>query len=105
MIVEKRGLGTLHSVSVWASEFGLLAGSSGSAPEIERDHGHPRTPEAGGHQRGNHHDRRDGDPGKEIAAQIIEGGADYVLALKGNQETLIKRSSIISDERAEGGLD
>lgn len=25
---------------------------------------------------------------KEIAAQIVEGGADYVLALKGNQETL-----------------
>ena len=33
---------------------------------------------------------------KAIAAQIIEGKADYVLALKGNQETCIERSSIIS---------
>ncbi len=33
---------------------------------------------------------------KAIAAQIIEGKADYVLALKGTRRRCIKRSSIIS---------
>ena len=41
---------------------------------------------------------------KAIAAQIIEGGADYVLALKGNQETLHQAVIDYIDEQLEGDL-
>jgi predicted transposase YbfD/YdcC len=84
---RKNGLGALHSVSVWASEFGLSLGQVACAeksneitaiPELLRlvdIKGAIITIDAMGTQ-------------KAIAAQIIEGEADYVLALKGNQETL-----------------
>src|SRR5688500_11015313 len=84
---RKNGLGALHSVSVWASEFGLSLGQVACAeksneitaiPELLRlvdIKGAIITIDAMGTQ-------------KAIAEQIIEGGADYVLALKGNQETL-----------------
>jgi predicted transposase YbfD/YdcC len=84
---RKNGLGTLHSVSVWASEFGLSLGQVACAeksneitaiPELLRlvdIKGAIITIDAMGTQRA-------------IAAQIIEGEADYVLALKANQETL-----------------
>jgi predicted transposase YbfD/YdcC len=84
---RKNGLGALHSVSVWASEFGLSLGQVACAeksneitaiPELLRlvdIKGAIITIDAMGTQ-------------KAIAAQIIEGNADYVLALKGNQETL-----------------
>jgi predicted transposase YbfD/YdcC len=84
---RKNGLGALHSVSVWASEFGLSLGQVACAeksneitaiPELLRlvdIKGAIITIDAMGTQ-------------KAIAGQIIEGGADYVLALKGNQETL-----------------
>jgi predicted transposase YbfD/YdcC len=84
---RKNGLGALHSVSVWASEFGLSLGQVACAeksneitaiPELLRLvdlRGVIITIDAMGTQ-------------KAIAAQIIEGEADYVLALKGNQETL-----------------
>ena len=39
---------------------------------------------------------------KAIAAQIIEGKADYVLALKGNQETLHQAVIDYIDGRLEG---
>jgi predicted transposase YbfD/YdcC len=80
-------LGALHSVSVWASEFGLSLGQVACAeksneitaiPELLRlvdIKGTIITIDAMGTQ-------------KAIAAQIVESGADYVLALKGNQETL-----------------
>ena len=42
---------------------------------------------------------------KAIAAQIIEGKADYVLALKGNQETLHQAVIGYIDEQLEGDLD
>jgi len=83
----KKGLGALHAVSVWASEFGLSLGQVACAdksneitaiPELLRlvdIHGTIITIDAMGTQ-------------KAIAAQIIDSGADYVLALKGNQETL-----------------
>ena len=41
---------------------------------------------------------------KAIAAQIIEGKADYVLALKGNQETLHQAVIDYIDEQLEGDL-
>jgi predicted transposase YbfD/YdcC len=84
---RKNGLGALHSVSVWASEFGLSLGQVACAeksneitaiPELLRlvdIKGAVVTIDAMGTQ-------------KAIAGQIIEGEADYVLALKGNQETL-----------------
>jgi predicted transposase YbfD/YdcC len=84
---HKHGLGALHSVSVWASEFGLSLGQVACAeksneitaiPELLRlvdIKGAIITIDAMGTQ-------------KAIAEQIIEGNADYVLALKGNQETL-----------------
>jgi predicted transposase YbfD/YdcC len=84
---RKNGLGALHSVSVWASEFGLSLGQVACAeksneitaiPELLRlvdIKGAIITIDAMGTQ-------------KAIAKEIIEGEADYVLALKGNQETL-----------------
>lgn len=84
---RKVGLGALHSVSVWASDFGLSLGQVACAeksneitaiPELLRlvdIKGAIITIDAMGTQ-------------KVIAEQIIEGEADYVLALKGNQEAL-----------------
>jgi predicted transposase YbfD/YdcC len=84
---RKKGLGALHSVSVWASEFGLSLGQVACAeksneitaiPELLRlvdIKGTIITIDAMGTQ-------------KAIAAEIIDGKADYVLALKGNQGTL-----------------
>jgi predicted transposase YbfD/YdcC len=84
---RSKGLGALHSVSVWASEFGLSLGQVACAeksneitaiPELLRlvdIQGCIITIDAMGTQ-------------KAIAAQIVDGKADYVLALKGNQETL-----------------
>ena len=80
------GLGALHSVSVWASDFGLSLGQVAcdeksneitAIPELLRlvdIKGAIITIDAMGTQ-------------KAIAEQIIEQKADYVLALKGNQET------------------
>jgi predicted transposase YbfD/YdcC len=84
---RKNGLGALHSVSVWASDFGLSLGQLACAersneitaiPELLRlvdIKGAIITIDAMGTQRA-------------IAEQIVAGEADYVLALKGNQETL-----------------
>jgi predicted transposase YbfD/YdcC len=84
---RSKGLGALHSVSVWASDFGLSLGQVACAeksneitaiPELLRlvdIKGTIITIDAMGTQ-------------KAIAEQIVDGGADYVLALKGNQETL-----------------
>jgi predicted transposase YbfD/YdcC len=84
---RKNGLGALHCVSVWASEYGLSLGQVACAeksneitaiPELLRlvdIKGAIITIDAMGTQ-------------KAIAAQIIEGEADYLLALKGNQESL-----------------
>jgi predicted transposase YbfD/YdcC len=84
---RKNGLGALHSVSVWASDFGLSLGQVACAEKSNEITAIPEllklidikgaiiTIDAMGTQ-------------KAIAGQIIEGEADYVLALKGNQETL-----------------
>ncbi len=100
---RKNGLGALHSVSVWASEFGLSLGQVACAeksneitaiPELLRlvdIKGAIITIDAMGTQ-------------KAIAAQIIEGKADYVLAMKGNQETLHQAVIDYIDEQLEGDL-
>lgn len=84
---RRNGLGALHSVTVWASEFGLSLGQVACAeksneitaiPELLRlvdIRGAVITIDAMGTQ-------------KAIAEQIVDGGADFVLALKGNQEKL-----------------
>jgi len=84
---RSKGLGALHSVSVWASEFGLTLGQVATdeksneitaIPELLRlvdIQGAIITIDAMGTQ-------------TAIAEQIIEAKADYVLALKGNQGTL-----------------
>jgi predicted transposase YbfD/YdcC len=98
-----KGLGALHSVSVWASEYGLSLGQVAcdeksneitAIPELLRlvdIQGAIVTIDAMGTQ-------------KVIAEQVVQGGADYVLALKGNQGTL--HQSIIEhiDEQLEGDL-
>lgn len=84
---RNKGLGALHSVSVWASEFGLTLAQVATEeksneitaiPELLKlvdTSGAIITIDAMGTQ-------------KEIAAQVIDGGGDFVLALKGNQGTL-----------------
>jgi predicted transposase YbfD/YdcC len=95
-----KGLGALHSVSVWASEFGLSLGQMAcdeksneitTIPELLRLvdlKGAIITIDAMGTQ-------------KAIAAQIVDGGADYVLALKGNQESLHQAVIDYIDEQHE----
>ena len=85
---SRQGLGALHSVSVWASEYGLSLGQVAcdeksneitAIPELLRlvdIEGAIITIDAMGTQ-------------KAIAAQILAGKADYVLALKGNQEAFL----------------
>ena len=100
---RKNGLGALHSVSVWASEFGLSLGQVACAeksneitaiPEVLRlvdIKGAIITIDAMGAQ-------------KAIAADIIDGGGDFVLALKGNQGTLHQAVIDHIDEQLEGEL-
>jgi predicted transposase YbfD/YdcC len=104
---RRKALGALHAVSVWASEFGLSLGQVAcddksneitAIPELLRlvdIQGAIITIDAMGTQ-------------KAIAAQIIEQKADYVLALKGNQETLHDAVIEYLDEQFENdfaGLD
>jgi predicted transposase YbfD/YdcC len=100
---RRKGLGPLHLVSAWASEFGLSLGQVAcdeksneitAIPELLRlvdIEGAIITIDAMGAQ-------------KAIAEQIIEGGADYVLALKGNHETLHQAVIDYIDEQLEGDL-
>ena len=83
----KNGLGPLHSVSVWASEYGITLAQVATdeksneitaIPQVLQlvdMHGAIITIDAMGTQ-------------KAIAEQIVDGGGDYVLALKRNQEKL-----------------
>ncbi len=104
---RRKALGELHAVSVWASEFGLSLGQVAcddksneitAIPALLRlvdIQGAIITIDAMGTQ-------------KAIAAQIIEQKADYVLALKGNQETLHDAVIEYLDEQFENdfaGLD
>jgi len=100
---HKNGLGALHSVSVWASEFGLSLGQVAcdeksneitAIPALLRlvdIKGSIITIDAMGTQ-------------KAIAAEIIEGGADYVLALKGNQEMLHQAVIDCIDQELDGDM-
>ena len=97
---RSKGLGALHSVSVWASEFGLSLGQVACAdksneitaiPELLRlvdIKGAIITIDAMGTQ-------------KAIAEDIIDLGADYVLALKGNQGTLHQQVIAYIDKQSQ----
>ena len=101
---RKKGLGALHSVSVWASEFGLSLGQVAceeksneitAIPELLRlvdIKGAIITIDAMGTQ-------------KAIASQIIESEADFVLALKGNQETLHQAVIDYTNEQLDGDME
>jgi predicted transposase YbfD/YdcC len=84
---NKKGLGALHSVSVWASEYGITLAQVATDEKSNEITAIPAvlrlvdfkgaivTIDAMGTQ-------------KAIAAQVVDGGGDYVLALKRNQEKL-----------------
>jgi predicted transposase YbfD/YdcC len=100
----KEGLGPLHVVTAWAGEYGLALGQEACAeksneitaiPELLNKidvRGGVVTIDAMGAQ-------------KAIAAEVIRGGADYVLALKGNHESLHRAVIEHIDERLEGDLE
>ena len=100
---RSKGLGALHCVSVWASDFGLSLGQVAceeksneitAIPELLRlvdIQGTIITIDALGTQ-------------KAIAEQIIDGGADYVLALKANQETLHQAVIDYVDQHLDNGF-
>jgi predicted transposase YbfD/YdcC len=97
------GLGALHSVSVWASEFGLSLGQVACAEKSNEITAIPEvlklvdikgaiiTIDAMGTQ-------------KAIAETIIDGEADFVLALKGNHETLHQAVIDHIEEQLDGDL-
>lgn len=97
---KSKGLGALHSVSIWASEFGLSLGQVATTEKSNEITAIPEllklvdirgaiiTIDAMGTQ-------------TAIAADIVAGGADYVLALKGNQETLHDAVIAYVDEQME----
>jgi predicted transposase YbfD/YdcC len=97
---KRKGLGALHSVSAWASEFGISLGQVATEeksneitaiPELLKlidIHGAIITIDAMGTQ-------------TAIAAQIIAGGGDYVLALKGNQGNLYQAAIDFVDKEME----
>jgi predicted transposase YbfD/YdcC len=84
---RRRNLGALHSVTVWASEFGLTLAQVATEEKSNEITAIPVllslvdirgaiiTIDAMGTQ-------------TTIAEEIVDGGGDYVLALKGNQGTL-----------------
>src|SRR3954451_14126973 len=98
------GLGPLHVVTAWAGEYGLALGQEVCAaksneitaiPELLKKidvRGGIVTIDAMGAQ-------------KAIAEEVVRGKADYVLALKGNHETLHGAVIAHIDERLEGDLE
>ena len=100
----KEDLGPLHVVTAWAGEYGLALGQEVCAeksneitaiPELLKKidiRGGVVTIDAMGAQ-------------KAIAEEVIRGKADYVLALKGNHESLHRAVIEHIDERLEGDLE
>jgi predicted transposase YbfD/YdcC len=100
----KNELGALHVVTAWAGEYGLALGQQvceeksneiTAIPELLRKidvRGGIVTIDAMGAQ-------------KAIAEEVIRGKADYVLALKGNQQSVHQAVVEHIDERLEGDLE
>jgi predicted transposase YbfD/YdcC len=101
---RKAKLGALHSVSVWASEFGLTLGQVATAEKSNEITAIPQllslvdirgaiiTIDAMGTQ-------------TAIAETIIDGGGDYVLALKGNQESLYEATVAYIGEQIDANFE
>jgi predicted transposase YbfD/YdcC len=99
----KEDLGPLHVVTAWAGEYGLALGQQVCAEKSNEITAIPEllkkidvregivTIDAMGAQ-------------KAIAEEVIRGKADYVLALKGNQESLHRAVIEHIDERLDGDL-
>jgi predicted transposase YbfD/YdcC len=97
---SKKGLGALHSVSVWASELGLTLAQVATDEKSNEITAIPQalalvdlkgaivTIDAMGTQ-------------TAIAQKIVDGGGDYVLALKGNQGTLFEAATDYLQQQAE----
>jgi len=97
---RKQQLGALHSVSVWASEFGLTLAQVATDAKSNEITAIPEllslvdingaiiTIDAMGTQ-------------TAIAEKIIDGGGDYLLALKGNQESLHQATMEYISEQSE----
>ena len=95
-----KGLGALHSVTLWASEFGLTLAQVATEEKSNEITAIPEllklvdirgaiiTIDAMGTQ-------------TAIAKQIVEGHADYLLALKGNQGTLYQAASDYVEKQME----
>ena len=100
----KNELGPLHVVTAWAGEYGLALGQQvceeksneiTAIPELLEKidvRGGVVTIDAMGTQ-------------KAIAEEVIRGKADYVLALKGNHESLHRAVIEHIDERLDGDLE
>jgi predicted transposase YbfD/YdcC len=100
----KEDLGPLHVVTAWAGEYGLALGQQVCAEKSNEITAIPEllkkidvregivTIDAMGAQ-------------KAIADEVIRGKADYVLALKGNQESLHRAVIEHIDERLDGDLE
>lgn len=98
---RKKGLGPMHIVSAWASHQGITLGQVATEEKSNEITAIPRlleaidvedaivTIDAAGCQ-------------KNIAAQIINGKGDYVLALKGNQGKLFDEVSTLLDDHMRG---
>ena len=97
---RRKGLGAMHSVSVWASEYGLSLAQVATDEKSNEITAIPQalalvdlkgaivTIDAMGTQ-------------TAIAKQVIDGGGDYLLALKGNQETLHESAMAYIEEQCE----
>lgn len=95
-----KNLGALHSVSIWASELGLTLAQVATEEKSNEITAIPQalqlvdlkgaivTIDAMGTQ-------------TAIAQQIVEGEGDYILALKGNQETLYEAAVDYIDQQLE----
>ncbi len=98
-----KGLGPMHSVGVWAGEYGLSLGQLACAEKSNEITAIPElltlvdikgaiiTIDAMGSQRA-------------IAEHIVEAQGDYVLALKGNQPTMHQAVVAVFEEHLEGHL-
>jgi len=101
---RQANLGALHSVSVWASEFGLTLAQVATAEKSNEITAIPQvlslvdlrgaivTIDAMGTQ-------------TAIAEAIVDGGGDYILALKGNQESLHEATVAYLTEQGETGFE
>jgi predicted transposase YbfD/YdcC len=99
----EEGLGPLHVVTAWAGEYGLALGQQVCAEKSNEITAIPELLKK--------IDVRDGivtidamGAQKAIAEEVIRGEADYVLALKGNQESLHRAVIEHIDERLDGDL-